>query len=171
MCAQCHVREAQLFTASPKKAIFDAMGQAECLVCHGNHAIQPPTYSFVGLDEGAVCATCHDGSVKGAETIRRFRKGLEGLTAAIATADTVVDRAEHAGMLVDDARLTLHEASEQLIQSRVAVHAFADAPFADLAAEGLPPLNRRSVAARTRSPSSRCDVRAWPSRRCSSSDS
>ena len=40
-------------------------------------------------------------------------------------------------MLVDDARLTLHEASEQLIQSRVAVHAFTDAPFADLAAKGL----------------------------------
>jgi predicted CXXCH cytochrome family protein len=137
VCAQCHVREAQLFTASPKKAIFDAIGQAECLVCHGNHAIQAPTHSFVGLDEGAVCATCHDGSVNGAETIRRFRKGLEGLTAAIATADTVVDRAERAGMLVDDARLTLHEASEQLIQSRVAVHAFADAPFADLAAKGL----------------------------------
>ena len=32
VCAQCHVREAQNFSAGPKKAIFDAMGQAECLV-------------------------------------------------------------------------------------------------------------------------------------------
>ena len=29
VCAQCHLREAELFRASPKQAIFDAIGQAE----------------------------------------------------------------------------------------------------------------------------------------------
>jgi predicted CXXCH cytochrome family protein len=146
VCAQCHVREAQLFTASPKKAIFDDMGQAECLVCHGNHAIQPPTHSLIGLDEAAVCSTCHDESMSGAQTILRVREGLDRLTGAIATADVVVDRAEHAGMLVDEARLALHEARDLQIQSRVIVHAFDEVPFAEVEAKGLEAAQRAEQA-------------------------
>lgn len=137
VCAQCHVREAQNFTAGPKKAIFDAMGQAECLVCHGNHAIQPPSHTMIGVTEGAVCATCHDGAGNGAATIKKFRDGVEGLDTAMRSAETVVDRAEHAGMLVEDARVALREAREQQVQSRVAIHTFTDEPFTEIAAKGL----------------------------------
>jgi predicted CXXCH cytochrome family protein len=137
VCAQCHVREAQNFTAGPKKAIFDAMGQAECLVCHGNHAIQPPTHAMIGVTEPAVCATCHDASGNGAATIKKFRDGLEGLGTAMTSAEAVVVRAEHAGMLVEDARLALQEAREQQVQSRVAIHTFKDEPFVEIAAKGL----------------------------------
>lgn len=137
VCAQCHVREADLFTKGPKKAIFDAMGQAECLVCHGNHAIQPPTHSMIGVTEPAVCAVCHDGSTNGAATIKKFRDGLEGLGAAMTSAEMVVDRAEQAGMLVEDAHLALQDAREQQVQSRVAIHAFMDEPFTEFSAKGL----------------------------------
>lgn len=137
VCAQCHVREAELFAKGPKKEIFDAMGQAECLVCHGNHAIQPPTHAMIGVTEPAVCATCHDASSNGAATIRAFRADLEGLGAALASAEAVVQRAEHAGMLVDAAHLALQDAREQQIQSRVAVHAFQDEPFTKLSSTGL----------------------------------
>ena len=136
VCAQCHVREAQNFAAGPKKAIFDAMGQAECLVCHGNHAIKPPTHAMIGVTGDAMCATCHDASGNGAATIKKFRDGLEGLTAAMTTAEAIVGRAEHAGMLVDDARVALQEAREQFIQSRVAMHTFTDEPFTKVSATG-----------------------------------
>lgn len=136
VCAQCHVREAELFNASPKKAIFDALGQAECLVCHSNHAIQPPTDALVGLDERAVCAMCHDASNNSAETIKGFREGLDGISTRLANAGAVIDQAERAGMLVDEARLALQDAREQQIQSRVLVHAFAAKPFADVAVRG-----------------------------------
>jgi predicted CXXCH cytochrome family protein len=136
VCAQCHVREAELFNASPKKAIFDAMGQAECLVCHSNHAIQPPSASLIGLTEPAVCATCHEPSGNGSQTIVSVRQGLDGLEATLEHARAIVDQAERAGMLVDEARIALQEAREQQIQSRVLVHAFAAKPFTDVNLRG-----------------------------------
>lgn len=136
VCAQCHVREAELFNASPKKAIFDAMGQAECLVCHGNHAIQPPDHTMIGLAEPAVCATCHDAASNGAETIVGLREGLDELATSLDRAKAVVDQAEHAGMLVDEARVALQEAREQQIQSRVLVHTFAMKPFGEANVRG-----------------------------------
>ena len=137
VCAQCHVREAELFTKSPKKDIFEAMGQAQCLACHSNHAILPPSHRMIGFDKEAVCSTCHDESGNGASTIKEFRAGLEGLSAAMVRATDVVDRAERSGMLVDNARLALHDAGDQYLQARVSIHAFAPEPFAGLAAKGL----------------------------------
>jgi hypothetical protein len=137
VCAQCHVREADLFTKSPKKAIFEGMGQAQCLVCHSNHAIKPPTHSMIGFGEDAVCSACHDESSNGSATIKKFRSELEGLSAAMTGAREIVDRAEHSGMLVDKAKLALHDAADQYVQTRVAVHAFAPEPFGAAAAKGL----------------------------------
>ena len=137
VCSQCHVREAELFIKSPKKDIFDAMGQAQCLACHGNHAIAPPAHSMIGFDKAAVCSTCHEESGNGAETIKKFREGLDGLSAAMVRARGVVDRAERSGMLVDNARLALHDAGDQYLQARVSIHAFAPEPFGGLAAKGL----------------------------------
>jgi cytochrome c553 len=137
VCGQCHIREAELFRSSPKQAIFDAMGQAECLVCHGNHRVEPPADSRVGLDDDAVCALCHGQTGNGADTIREFRQGLDGLSAAVAAADVVLASAERAGMLVDEGRAAFRDAREHQVQSRVLVHTFAAAPFAEAAAAGL----------------------------------
>jgi predicted CXXCH cytochrome family protein len=137
VCAQCHLREAELFRASPKKAIFDQMGQAECLVCHSNHRIEQPTDAWVGLKEPAVCATCHDAATKGADTIATIRHGLDQLTAAIQSGDAVLVRAERAGMLVDDGRSAMREALNNQIQARVLVHAFAAEPFQDMAGQSV----------------------------------
>ncbi len=59
------------------------------------------------------------------------------MTSAIDGADTVLVRAERAGMLVDDGRAALRAAREHQIHSRVLVHAFATKPFADMAGQGL----------------------------------
>ena len=136
VCAQCHVREAELFRSSPKQVIFDAMGQAECLVCHDNHRIEPPADAWVSLEEGAVCALCHDESTGGAQAIGDIRQGLDRLSADLSAADAILTRAERAGMLVDDGRAAWLDAREHQVQSRVLVHAFATAPFAETAAAG-----------------------------------
>ena len=137
VCAQCHLREADLFRASPKKSIFDQMGQAECLACHSNHRIEHPTDGWVGLKDPAVCTTCHDATTRGADTIVTIRSSLDQLTAAIERGDAVLVRAERAGMLVDDGRAALREAKEHQIQARVLVHTFATTPFQNIANQGL----------------------------------
>ena len=137
VCAQCHVREAELFRASPKREIFDAIGQAECLACHGNHRITSPADSWVGVQEGAVCAQCHDESSGGASTITAVRQQLVGLTGALDRADAILTRAERAGMLVDEGRQRLRTARQEQVQSRVLVHTFAAAPFAEAAGKAL----------------------------------
>jgi len=137
VCAQCHVREAELFRASPKKAIFDQMSLPECLACHSNHRIVHPTDAWVGLKEPAVCATCHDATTKGADTIVAVRGGLDNLSAAIDRAEAVLARAERAGMLVDDGQAASREARDHEIHSRVLVHAFAAGPFEDMARQGV----------------------------------
>jgi predicted CXXCH cytochrome family protein len=146
VCAQCHLREAELFRASPKREIFDAIGQAECLVCHGNHRIESPADHWVGVDKGAVCEQCHDGSGESAATIREIRQGLESLQSQTGAADALLTRAEHAGMLVDEGRLALRLAREHQVQSRTLVHAFARAPFVETAAEGLAAARRAEDA-------------------------
>jgi len=137
VCAQCHVREAELFRGSPKKAIFEDIGQAECLACHGNHRVEPPTDSWVGLKEPAVCATCHDETMKGAQATVEVREALDQLSSAIEDADALLARAARAGMLVDDGRAAWREAREHQIHSRVLVHAFVTKPFSDKVHQGL----------------------------------
>ena len=137
VCAQCHVREAELFRSSPKKAIFDQIGEAECLACHGNHRIELPTDVWVGLKDPAVCAKCHDETTKGAAVITAMQRGLTDMAAAIGAADVVLTRAERAGMLVDDGKAALRDAREHQIHSRVIVHAFATKPFADMSGQSI----------------------------------
>jgi len=137
VCAQCHVREAELFRASPKKEIFDGMGQPECLACHSNHRIEHPADTWIGTNDGAVCSTCHDATTDSAKIIAQFKDGLAHLNDQIAQAGDVLDRASRAGMLVDDGRAALREAHEGQIQARVSIHAFAAKPFVDLVAKGV----------------------------------
>jgi predicted CXXCH cytochrome family protein len=137
VCAQCHVREAQLFRASPKKDIFDALGQAECLACHSNHRIESPSDSLIGLEKGAVCAECHDETGESAATIRTMRGDLDRLSAGLSSADAVLTRAERAGMLVDEGRAALRDAREHQVQTRVLVHSFAAQPFDEAARLGI----------------------------------
>jgi predicted CXXCH cytochrome family protein len=113
VCAQCHVREAELFRNSPKKAIFDLIGQGECLTCHSNHRIQKPADSFIGLQEPALCATCHNQEMNGAAVITAMQKGLSDLDTGIVRANAVLDRAAKAPMLVNAGRPPLRGAQEQ----------------------------------------------------------
>jgi hypothetical protein len=123
VCAECHVREADLFSKSPHKAAFEKMDQPGCITCHSNHEIVKPSAEFIGIDDPAICGTCHgDPDTKGEATIKEIRARIDKLGAAVDQARTVVERAAEAGMLVDDGQLALREAVQQQILTRVAVH-------------------------------------------------
>ncbi len=54
----------------------------------------------------------------------------------------VLDRAETAGMLVENGTIALQTATEAHVRLRVLVHAFATAPFADVLKEGVAAADR-----------------------------
>jgi hypothetical protein len=43
VCGQCHAREAALYQASMKNALFEKLKVPQCIVCHSNHRILHPT--------------------------------------------------------------------------------------------------------------------------------
>jgi len=43
VCGQCHAREAGLYQASMKNALFERLKVPQCIVCHSNHRILHPT--------------------------------------------------------------------------------------------------------------------------------
>jgi len=87
VCGQCHVREMELFRASPKAAGWerhnDLLAAAPdgkcgtchddhrsamqlkqfngCVVCHSNHGINRPTVAMLGNLPDTPCAFCHEG--------------------------------------------------------------------------------------------------------------
>jgi predicted CXXCH cytochrome family protein len=136
VCAQCHLREAELFRASPKRDIFEAIGQAECLACHSNHRIESPADAWIGVEEGAVCSQCHDASGDSGTAILGIREALDRLSTAVSDADARLNRAERSGMPVDEGWLMLQESRQHQVQSRALIHGFALAPLAKTATEG-----------------------------------
>lgn len=137
VCAECHVREADLYKNSPKKIAFDKDNEPGCITCHSNHHIKPPADSQIGVQKPAMCASCHDDTMKGAAAIVDVQQQLGRLSVATARAEQILDRATTSGMLVDDGLLALHEAREQQVIARVQVHAFVAKPVDDAVAKGL----------------------------------
>ncbi|HEY3247915.1 MAG TPA: cytochrome c3 family protein [bacterium] len=123
VCAQCHSATRDLFVRSPHKTAFDALGIAECTVCHGTHRIKLPTDAMIGARAGAVCMQCHPTGSAGLAAAATMRGSLENLKTAIAQANKELGQAADAGMDVSEARLDLDQASTQLILTRAATHA------------------------------------------------
>jgi predicted CXXCH cytochrome family protein len=142
ICAECHVREADLYTKSAKKKAFDEIEEPGCLTCHSHHEVEPPSDAWVSMKDPAVCSVCHDDTVKGAGDIEAVGQGLGRLNASISSAREVLMRAEHAGMLVDEGLGILRDAQEQQVMARLAVHAFAAKPFMAFADKGVAAANR-----------------------------
>jgi len=129
VCAGCHVRQADLYKASPHLAALEDMEEAGCITCHSNHAIEHPSEALLGMDEDAVCYVCHDDEMPGVDMITQSKTTLVGVNDAITRAQEVLDRAQVAGMLVDDGLLALREAVQHQILGRVAVHSFTLEPI------------------------------------------
>jgi hypothetical protein len=121
VCGQCHARQAELFQKSPHKEPFDKLQKGECLRCHSNHDIMPPTDQMAGVGPGSVCTSCHNND-KGFAAAQRIGKGLGDVEARIGDANDILERAERAGMEVSRPKFELRDASDGLTQARVLVH-------------------------------------------------
>jgi predicted CXXCH cytochrome family protein len=121
VCGQCHGRQASLFQDSPHKAPFEKLQAGECIRCHSNHGIVPPTDAMAGTGAGSVCTQCHKDD-KGFAGATRIGGGMEKLNTDVASAGTLLDLAERAGMEVSKPKFELREASDALTQARVLVH-------------------------------------------------
>jgi hypothetical protein len=123
VCGQCHTVMGELYAKSVHAKAFQSMGAPGCATCHDNHAIKPAGVEMVGLTEGAACASCHTSDDAGGKAATGMRAALEALTREHARAAATLERAEHAGMEVSQARVDLTGANDALVKARVAVHA------------------------------------------------
>lgn len=149
VCAQCHRATRDFFVRSPHKQAFDALGMAECTVCHGTHDIRFPTDAMLGRGQGSVCLQCHPVGTAGLGAAVEMRESLEEGKTAIAEAEAMLKRAAGAGMDVGDARLDLDEATSQLIRARAVTHTASPAEVRRVTAAGLAAAGRARAAGET----------------------
>jgi predicted CXXCH cytochrome family protein len=122
VCGQCHVRQAELFQASPHKAAFDKMQLGECLRCHSNHEIAKPTDQMLGTGEQSVCITCHKPEDKGFVAAGQMRAKIDELLQSVDHSTEILNRAERAGMEVSRPKFELREAVDSVTHARVLIH-------------------------------------------------
>jgi predicted CXXCH cytochrome family protein len=137
ICGQCHLYNSELFFESPHRAAFDELELPECETCHGNHGIQHPTDEMLGTGDKNICTDCHEQDSKGYITSVAMRQQIENLKNKIFLADSLVTKAERAGMQVSDAKFQLNEADDALIKARTEVHSLSVSRIAEVTSEGL----------------------------------
>ncbi len=125
VCGQCHMVMGELFAASFHSRIFNMLGRPGCATCHQNHDIQLAGDELLGLGEGAACRMCHGESSAGGVVAMEMRSLVETLVTEFEDADSVLNRAENAGMEVSEAQFALSDARTALISARTAVHSFS----------------------------------------------
>ena len=140
-CGACHGKIADLFATTRMKHRFVEEKLPGCATCHGSHAIHPPSDEMVGMQGGAVCATCHAGgkygaTLVGANAAKTIRHGLDELTREIAHARATVAVAERLGMEVSGPRFDLRNAQSALTNARTLLHSFQPKPVAAALADG-----------------------------------
>jgi predicted CXXCH cytochrome family protein len=133
VCGSCHPSNEELFQKSPHQETFAAMDLPGCVTCHGNHLVAAPTDSMVGLDQKSNCGGCHTATDPAGKTAMQMREVLDRLTKGVDQAQTQLTRAEQLGMDVSEAKYSLKDVNQALIQSRVKVHTFSLAPVTESA--------------------------------------
>jgi hypothetical protein len=123
VCGQCHTVMGELYAKSVHAKAFQRMGAPGCATCHDNHAIKPAGVEMVGLTDGAACAACHTKDDAGGKAAAAMRGLLDTLRAEHARATATLEKAEHAGMEVSQARVDMVGANDAFVKARVAVHA------------------------------------------------
>jgi len=143
VCGQCHVRQGELFQASPHKVVFDNLQYSECIKCHNNHDIAAPTDDLIGTGEKSICITCHKPGDKGFVAAGQMRTRIDELMASINKSTEMLNRAERAGMEVSRPKFELREATDALTHARVLIHTSSPQEVDKIATPGL------DVAAKT----------------------
>jgi hypothetical protein len=137
VCGTCHTREATLFREIEARRRIDLAACIQCVVCHQNHDIQPPTLEMGGVGPESTCIGCHVAGQPAWEAAAEMASLRERLSARRHQADELLRRAERAGVEVSEDRFALQKAADSEVELRVLVHTFDLARFSTVAAEGL----------------------------------
>lgn len=137
ICGQCHQANAALFDKSAHKPIFDTQGLPGCVVCHSNHLVLPPKDKKIGLDQGSYCGNCHSITDTAGPTIVKIGEILDSLTKGQAEASMMLSHAEQLGMDMAEAKYSLKDINQSLIEARVRIHSLEAAPVLESAEPGL----------------------------------
>ena len=137
VCGTCHTREASLFREVEVRRKIDLSACIQCVVCHQNHDIQPPTLDMGGVGPRSTCTGCHVAGDPGFEAAAEMASARGQLAARRQEADTVLRRAERAGVEVSEDRFALQKAADSEVELRVLVHSFDLDRFRTVAAEGM----------------------------------
>jgi hypothetical protein len=124
VCSTCHALQAQFFDESPHRAVF-AEG---CATCHTSHKIKHPDDNFVGLAKGSACGDCHTADDESGKQADAIHDRLHRFEMQITDARKLLETAEHSGMDVAEAQISLGQANDSLMKARVRVHTARLAP-------------------------------------------
>jgi hypothetical protein len=137
VCGQCHVRQEELFNASPHRVSFAKMELAACVTCHGNHEITRPTDAQLGTGKDSTCISCHSEGDKGFAVADQLARRLSHLQQQIDQANETLARAERAGMEVSRPLFELNDARNNLTHARVLIHNVVNPEFEATVQAGL----------------------------------
>jgi predicted CXXCH cytochrome family protein len=136
VCRQCHLSAGDLFSKSPHKEAFDALGISECEACHGNHRIEPPSDEFLAGGREDVCLQCHDAGSEPHRTGLEIRTLITEFVASSAADEELLKTAERKGVEVGEARFRLQDATMALVQARNLTHGLSSAEIETSLGEG-----------------------------------
>jgi len=136
VCGSCHGREATLFRETEAKKKLDLSMCIQCMVCHSNHAVQPPTDEMLGVGPKSTCMSCHLPGDKEYQASQDMADAAARLRSRLGEARGLLERAERAGTEVSQDRFALQKAQDQLVQVQVLAHSFDRDRFVAAADEG-----------------------------------
>lgn len=124
MCGECHFQIAEYFASSPHDSLFVSTDRPGCATCHGNHDIRAVDEESLTLGGRNACteAGCHTGSDAGGVAAAAIGVLFDSLMSAHTRSDSILDAAERAGMLVDQARFELAQVQTAIVGVRALVH-------------------------------------------------
>ncbi len=142
VCGICHLSQAEMFAQSPHKQAFAEMELPQCESCHGSHDVKPTRIEMLGIGSESLCVDCHDEDSEGYATAQQMRQQEDDLVAKINLADSLLIKAEKAGVEVSEGKFTLTDAENALTKTRSVVHFFSLEKFNEVVEPGFEVANR-----------------------------
>jgi hypothetical protein len=122
VCGQCHTAQQELFAASAHAAAFVELGRPGCAGCHDNHAIRETSDEMLALGPDAVCGECHTAAEWEGKTAVAMHGYIELMKRQRERADSLLVRAEEAGLEVSQAKFELEDATNAIVRARSSTH-------------------------------------------------
>ena len=137
VCGICHVSQFEMFEQSPHKQAFAEMELPQCESCHGSHSIAPTEITMLGVSSESFCIDCHDEDSDGYKIAQQMKLNEDDLVTNITRADSLLIKAEKAGVEVSEGKFVLKDAENALTKARSVVHFFSLDKFKEVIEPGL----------------------------------